>query len=543
MKAKTVLTYTTALASLLAFAVFLWGLGAIDLVAQARSQAQKQEGIAYASWWPGEYLHPDADLALTHVADTGANWISLLVTQYQDNVSSTTICSTTGTPTDADLIHVIAQAHSLGLKVMLKPHVDLANDPTHWRGQIGQGFTDSEWNAWFSSYQDFINHYAQLAQTYGADQFCVGTELSASESRTTNWRAVITGVRGYYSGPLTYAANHGDETGLTWWDAIDIIGVDAYYPLTSKSDPTVAELKAAWQPYVATLAALASDRGKSIIFTEIGYRSQDGTNQHPWDWQIGGTVDLEEQADTYQAAFESVFAQPWFAGMYWWAWETDPFQGGPCDDGYTPCDKPAEDVLRSWYGAPPRVSEPAPRPDYSRTLDVYADGLYSGWEDWSWDAIVNLASSNPVYSGTQAISITAQAWGTLSLHRSNFDSTPYYWLEFYVLKSSAEQQLRAFANDENDTELRYRPVDDCRYTDGEPVGPGVWMRVRIPLRDLNAGGRQLQRVSIKNYNDQPSSFGLDEMRLVGATWRVHLPIVVRNVATSAPESHHQERRN
>jgi len=40
----------------------------------------------------------------------------LIVTQYQDNISSTTIYSTTATPTDADLIHVITQAHGLGAK-------------------------------------------------------------------------------------------------------------------------------------------------------------------------------------------------------------------------------------------------------------------------------------------------------------------------------------------------------------------------------------------------------------------------------------------
>jgi hypothetical protein len=243
---------------------------------------------------------------------------------------------------------------------------------------------------------------------------------------------------------------------------------------------------------------------------------------------IGGAIDLQEQTDTYQAAFESVFNQSWFAGMYWWSWGTDPFEGGPCDDGYTPYDKPAEDILRSWYGAPLRASKPTPQPDYTRTLDIYTDGLNSGWENWSWDANVNLSSNDPVYSGIQAISITAQAWGALSLHHSNFDSAPYYWLEFYVRKSSTEQQLRAFAHDENDSELRYRPVDDCRYTDEQPIEPGVWTRVRIPLSHLDASGRFLQRVSIKNYNPQLSSFWVDEIRLVGASWRVYLPMVIRS---------------
>ena len=501
----------------------LFALDAENLKVQA--QTEKQEGISYATWWSGQYSQPDADLALASLADTGANWIGLIVTQYQDNISSTTIYSTTATPTDADLIHVITQANSLGLKVMLKPHVDLVNDPNHWRGQIGQDFTNSQWNTWFASYQNFINHYAQLAETYNADQFAVGTELSASQGRETNWRTVITDVRSYYNGPLVYAANHGDEVSNIWWDAVDYIGVDAYYPLTSKNNPTVAELKTAWQPYVATLANLASTWNKSIIFTEIGYRSQDGANQHPWDWQVGGTVDLQEQADTYQAALESVFNQSWFAGMYWWNWDTDPFQGGPCDDGYTPYDKPAEDILRSWYGASPR---PNLQPDYSQSLDIYTDNLGSGWADWSWDATINLNSTTPVYSGTQSISATIQGWGALSLHYANFDTSPYYWLEFYIRKSSSEQQLRVFANDENDAELRYLRIDDCRYTGGQAIQPGIWTQVRVPLADLEAVERQIQRVSIKNYAAEPFSFAVDEMKFVVAVQRVYLPIIIRN---------------
>jgi len=134
--------------------------------AQSQSQTQKQKGISFPAGWSGKYSYPDAnpDLALENLTDTGASWIGLIVSQYQDNISSTVIYSNDDTTlTDTELIHVITKAHNLGLRVMLKLHVDLANDPDHWRGQIGQGFTEAEWNTWFVSYQDFINHYAQNA--------------------------------------------------------------------------------------------------------------------------------------------------------------------------------------------------------------------------------------------------------------------------------------------------------------------------------------------------------------------------------------------
>lgn len=61
----------------------------------------------------------------------------------------------------------------------------------------------------------------------------------------------------------------------------------------------------------------------------------------------------------------------------------------------------------------------------------------------------------------------------------------------------------------------------------KPIGPDHWTRVRIPLSHLDASGRQLRRVSIKNFSSQPASFWVDEIRLVGA-WRVYLPVILRS---------------
>jgi len=484
-----------------------------------QAQATKQRGVSYVAWQPGEYSWPDSDQALANLRATGADWVSLIVTQYQDNAFSTEIGPTASTPTDADLMHAVARAHALGLKVMLKPHVDLSNDAAHWRGEIGQGFGEAQWAAWFTSYTRFITHYAQLAQACGVEQFCVGCELSATQGRVSQWRAAIAGVRSVYHGSLVYAANWGAEESLAWWDALDLIGVDAYYPLTAKNNPSLAELKAAWAPRVTLLRNLSNRWHKSVIFTEIGYRSQDGANQHPWDWAISGAIDLQEQADAYRAAFEVWFNQAWFGGMYWWVWGTNPAEGGPCNDDYTPHGKPAEDVLRAWYGAPPREIPREPLPDRARELVIYADGLGSWWEDWSWDGSISLACANPVYRGARSLQANLQAWGALSLQHASLDSSPYYYLEFFVRGSASGQNLQVYVNDENDQELRYMRL--C-------VEPGVWTQALLPLRELNAASRRLRRVSIKNCSSQAALFWVDEMRLVGAVpYRTCLPLIVR----------------
>lgn len=314
-------------------------------------QSAKQHGIGFATYFSGHYSSPESDRAVENIADTGAEWVNILVTQYQYDLNSTTIYSTNKTPTDEDLIHVIAQAHALGLKVMLKPHVDIQSNESEWRGRIGQNFNESQWSAWFSTYRNFIGHYAELAENQGVEQFVIGTELVTTSTRDSDWRQVVSHVRARYSGPITYSANHtGEEVNVDWWDAVDYIGVSGYYNLTNKNNPTVAELRSAWQPHLDTLNSLSQQWDRSVIFTEVGYRSSDGNNTHPWCHWCDESLDLQEQVDTYQAFFETVYVQPWFGGVYWWGWDLDPEDNGVCNAGYSPHLKPAENILRSQFG-------------------------------------------------------------------------------------------------------------------------------------------------------------------------------------------------
>lgn len=323
-----------------------------------------QKGINYTAYRFGDYRAPSSDQSLRNLAATGANSIELLVTGYQDTIASTTIeWVPPRTPSDDDLIHAIAMAHSLGLRVMLKPTVDLSQDDAHWRGQIGTPFKDEEqWQLWFSSYRNAILHYAELAETHHVEQFCIGTELETLSRRAQDWRRLVGEVRQRFKGSLTYASNFGgEETSIEWWDALDYIGVNAYYSLTSLTDkrkPTVDDLKTAWvqRGYLNTLETLATRWKKPLLFTEIGYESIQGAAQSPNEWrrQLDMPVNQQEQADAYQAAIETFADKPWFAGFYWWnwwSWQSDPSWLGPQEGGYTPCGKLAESVLKRYYSS------------------------------------------------------------------------------------------------------------------------------------------------------------------------------------------------
>lgn len=110
------------------------GVGA-DISAQ--TPPDNQRGMSYSSWLSGEYDGLASDRSLANLAATGAEWVALIVTLYQNDINSTTITAhPTKTATDADLVHAIQTAHALGLKVMLKPHVDLSSDPGQWPRQM-----------------------------------------------------------------------------------------------------------------------------------------------------------------------------------------------------------------------------------------------------------------------------------------------------------------------------------------------------------------------------------------------------------------------
>ena len=159
-------------------------------------------------------------------------------------------------------------------------------------------------------------------------------------------------MRTVYDGPLTYGVNFDRYNNVTFFDQLDFIGIDAYFPLTNKNDPSLEELKEGWNQYVPELEQLSLKYGKDIIFVEIGYRSILGANKEPWNWQKKGIFNEHEQALCYEATFKTFENISWLKSFFWWNWEAIP---GENDDklDYTPYNKLAEQVLRHWYNGEP----------------------------------------------------------------------------------------------------------------------------------------------------------------------------------------------
>jgi len=251
-----------------------------------------------------------------------SNYIGLFAITYQDDItSSNPHRDPERTASDEALRNVIRQIHRMGMGVILL--TPLFPDDGSWEGAIRPKHVEQ----WFDHWREILLHYATLAEETHVEVLLLGSELATLRNRTDDWNRLIVAVKSIYHGKLGYSVNfwadrveYQQVKEMTQWRHLDYIGVTGYFELTNEADPSIEDLKAAWnsdrkgQDILADLEALHHEYGKPIVFWEIGYTSKDGTNIYPWNFPRSGKEDLGEQADCWEA-FLSVFSGiEWFQG-------------------------------------------------------------------------------------------------------------------------------------------------------------------------------------------------------------------------------------
>mgnify|MGYP001222984761 CR=1 FL=1 len=303
----------------------------------------------------GDYRTPEAADSLRKLREAGNEWVCLAFAVTQDHFYSTAIkFDYAHTVTDRDLECAVREARKLGLKICLKPTVNSRDGL--WRAHIGfpHGEEEAEpyWEAWFKSYTAFLLHYAELAAEWGCEMFCVGCEMSGTEAQEARWREAVAAVRRVYPGLVVYNANHGREDRVPWWDAVDVIGTSAYYPVGRGGDGSEESMVRNWLPVRDRLKRLHERYDRPVLFMEIGCRSAEGCSAMPWDFKHRDLpARQEEQAAFYRSALRVFWHEPWFAGFFWWDWSVKLYDAGEAalDRGFDIYGKEAERVLRIWY--------------------------------------------------------------------------------------------------------------------------------------------------------------------------------------------------
>jgi hypothetical protein len=229
----------------------------------------------------------------------------------------------------------------LGMVVSLNPFIEIDNPRgigRIWRGSLN--FQRRKLRTFFMAYQAYIEEMADLAESARADRLYVGSELtklSRNAAALPFWIDLIQRARKAFGGhgrQLAYAANHDEFESVPFWDALDEIGVDAYFSLaqraeaTGSGNPAVAKIIAGWQPWLRQLRGFSEQTHRPIIISEWGVVPFDLTTYQPWNWQPSEVADPTEQLNAYRATLEALQLQgDWLAEINCWHWQMDGNEG------------------------------------------------------------------------------------------------------------------------------------------------------------------------------------------------------------------------
>ncbi|NAS32230.1 hypothetical protein GTQ40_14690 [Flavobacteriaceae bacterium R38] len=295
------------------------------------------------------YLSRKATQALEKQKEMGGNAIAIVPYSYLSNNNTPDyfpISNWPGSENDQGIIHSALEAKHLGMTTMLKPQVFVGNS---WPGEIEMKSED-DWNIFFDHYYRWIRHYAFLAEIHQIDMLCMGVEFSvATLTHEHKWKEMFRKIKGFYQGLVTYAANWGEEfESVGFWDELDFIGLNSYYPLSKKDNPTDEELKASFEVVKSKIEKVYKKFKKPIVFTEIGFRSMNMPWKNPYE-DGDNSFNEEHQERCYRIIFEGLQDVSWCKGILWWKFPSFLEYRGIKNDAFTPNNKKAEATVKEWF--------------------------------------------------------------------------------------------------------------------------------------------------------------------------------------------------
>lgn len=259
---------------------------------------------------------------------------------------------------DAALRGALRRTRQAGMTAFLLPRIespDFFKPPFPFRADI-QFSSSEDWASFHRQVESMVLHYAALAAEEKVAVFGLGLELKHSVRRFPGfWRGLASQVREVFPGKVTYSANWYDEwKHIEFWDALDYIGVGAYFELKGaepEGRATVAQLAARWEPILGELHAVSRRFDRPVLFTEVGYTGYRDCAERPWEWagkgEKGVAIDHQAQARAVSALCRVVRGRPWLSGIYWWTFYTHGEAAAPWE--YTVQGRPAAEALRHGF--------------------------------------------------------------------------------------------------------------------------------------------------------------------------------------------------
>lgn len=323
------------------------GIGAVRGLTIGPIENLRHAGRGYGS--------PAFERALDEAVAMGATWVSLTPFGRVHDLTPDGIDLCFEAPVEENreaLANAVAQAHERGLRVMIVPHLWVESG--EWRALIDPG-SDDGWQRWSESYRSFLLYWATLAASSNVDLLSIGVELRTwvTTTRVESLLPIIDEVRSVYPGLLTYSSNWDDAELSMVWGAVDVIGINAFYPLADHDGASAIEQMIGGRRVAADLERFASEQQKPILLTEVGYTTRKDTAIRPWEWPDGMVdvvIDEQAQADAYAALLAPLTERASIAGFFVWRYYADPDDvSQEAEWGYSPRGKRAEVVLRDIF--------------------------------------------------------------------------------------------------------------------------------------------------------------------------------------------------
>jgi hypothetical protein len=316
---------------------------------QAASAPSFRNGINVLMYGNDGAVRSKAHRLMRRLRLLGVTHVSLALPIYQKNARSSIVYRARGrTPSNATIKAFVREARRHHVRVAIAPLLDERSLGREWRGSIRPAAI----GRWFASYTRLLRDFARTATRSGARELVVGVELQSLEGYGSAWRRTIATVDRVFRGRLRYDLNWGSVAGGRvdrWLNSLDLIGVDAYFPLRAPADASVRQLLGALSRWSRRMAVLAGNHPKQrIVLSEVGIRAEKGAFREPWVWRHGTGLDLEAQARYYAAYCRWAHAIG-SAGVYWWVVDLDVPTRPVRDRSFNPLGKPAEAEIQKCF--------------------------------------------------------------------------------------------------------------------------------------------------------------------------------------------------
>lgn len=304
---------------------------------------------------------------LSEVQRMGGNWISLTVFGRVWDLQGVGVDLNFEMPHEEvreNVIRSVDMAHQRGIRVLLVPHLWVESGA--WRAEI-EPIGEDRLSLFHENYSRFALTWADIAEEAGVDLFAAGVELRSwvTTARAPSFVELLQKIRVRYSGLLTYASNWDDTEDTVIWGHVDVIGINAFYPLHWEDNATFEQVEAGGHRVAEQVEALAIRYERPVVFTEFGYTTRKNTAIKPWLWpeELGKVdVDQTDQARAYAALLGAMRHVPGFMGAFVWRMYADVADmSQEAEWGFSPWGKESEVVLRqafsdARFGDPPFVA-------------------------------------------------------------------------------------------------------------------------------------------------------------------------------------------